>query len=354
MTAKKNLARGTACLSTFVYTALLLLLTTCMKVDEALIHSKLVVADEEDKILGKEGGSKTFKIESNRDWSVKIESSEDWIVVSPMKGSKEIGELTVTVKKNDDDNPRKGSFKVVSSSSSVISQIIQISQYGKDVAVSEYVTIKDIRDRYESCGESELIIDEPLLLKAFVISDRDAANRAAKRDGYIQDKAGNGIAFRVKQSETLFDKGDELVINLMDAKIHYFDYAGVVQLIFSRITTEVIDQSVYVAPKELTIAELEDSNCDGTLIKINNVQFKEYQGLNFHESGNDTSRLLECADGYSIKVKTTKNADFRNKKLPAGSGNIVGIASFCKEKWELQLRNLDDVDEMSNDPSTRF
>lgn len=348
MTAKKNLSGGSICLLAFAY--ILFFFTTCMKVDDDFIHPKLVVVNEGDNVFGKEGGSKDFKIESNRDWNVKIESGEEWLTVTPINGSKEICELIVTVKKNEG-NPRKGSFKVVSSS---LTETIHINQHGKDAPVSEYVTIKDIRDMYVFSGKSELIIDEPLLLKACVISDRDAANRAAKRDGFIQDKAGYGVAFRVKQNETLFDKGDELVINLMDAKIHYFDYAGVVQLIFSRITTEVIDQSVYVAPKELTIAELEDSNCDGTLIKINNVQFKEYRGINFHESGNDTSRLLECADGNSIEVKTTKNANFRNKNLPAGSGSIIGIASFCKEKWELQLRNLADVDEMSNDPSTRF
>ncbi|HZJ79594.1 MAG TPA: DUF5689 domain-containing protein, partial [Dysgonamonadaceae bacterium] len=224
-----------------------------------------------------------------------------------------------------------------------------------DDASLEYITIKDVRNMYIDSGKSEMIIDEPMMLKAVVISDRIGANRSAKRDGYLQDEDGNGLAFRVTQNETPFDMGDELIINLKGAKVHYFDYAGIVQLIFSKMDTEVIDQDVVTVPKVLTIEELQNGLYDGTLVKIKNVQFKEYKELQYYSGeGNATSRLLESVDGDVINVKTTKSASFKNETLPKGKGNIVAIASFCKESWELQLRNLDDAQEMSDDVSTRF
>ena len=350
MITEKNLGWGGICLYAFAYITALFLFTTCLSVDENFLQSKLTISDDNQTEFEKDGGTRIFEIESNRDWSVKVESGAEWIAVSPMKGSKETKELTVTVKNNDGE-ARKGSIKVTCSS---IDKIITVAQKGKDAPTLEYTSIRDIRDMYEACEENELIIDEPLMLKAVVISDRVGANRSAKRDGFIQDDAGDGLAFRVTQPENLYDLGDELVINLKDARIHYFDYAGIVQILFSKMGVELINQNVFVAPKELTISEINDRKYDGTLVKIKDVQFREYEELRYYDSGSSTSRLLECADGSVIDVKTTKNADFRNEALPIGSGNIVGIASFCKESWELQIRNLDDVKEMSNDVSTRF
>ena len=41
------------------------------------------------------GGTETFEIASNRDWSIK--SSESWITLSPSSGTATDGEITVTV-----------------------------------------------------------------------------------------------------------------------------------------------------------------------------------------------------------------------------------------------------------------
>ena len=350
MTDKKNLARETVCLSAFTYIALLFLFSACMKVDDSLTSTQLTIIDSEGILFESHGGSKTFEVESSRDWTAKVVSGNDWIDVSPTKGSNKTSKLTVIAKRNEG-NTREGSFTITSSS---LNKTITISQKGKDAPVLDYVTIKDIRDRFESSERSEIKIDESLLLKGVVISDKEGANRSAKRDGFIQDNAGSGIAFRVTQNETPYELGDELLINLNGATIRYFDYAGIVQLVFSKMDTEVVNQNVFVSPKEVTIDELEKGDYDGVLVKIKNVQFDEYESLSYYHEGNSTTRLLECADGSSIEVKTMKSASFGSETLPAGSGNIVGIASFCKEKWVLQMRNLDDVDEMSNKKDTRF
>ena len=349
MMNKKQL--GSKSLYLFAYFAVLLILTTCMSVDENFSLSKVTIDGDIETLFEKDIGSRTFEIESNGDWSVKTVSGGDWMAVNPMRGSKGTTKLTVTVKENKGDT-RKGSFKVTCSS---IDKTITITQKGRDAPSLEYISIKDIRKMYTDSGKGEIRIDESLLLKAVVISDKIVANRSAKRDGFIQDKAGSGLAFRVTQSETPYDMGDELIINLKDAKIHYYEYAGILQLIFSKMDAEIINQNMFVAPKELTIDEIKDGEYDGVLVKIRDVQFKDYKDLNYYSGeGNATSRLLESVDGQTIVVKTTKNANFKNEALPAGKGNIVAIASFCKESWELQIRNLDDAKEMSNDASTRF
>ena len=351
MITKKQFGWKSLCLLVFTCTTFLFLFTTCMSVDDDVVSSKLTIVDVEGVVFESDGGLRVFEIESTRDWNIEIEKGSDWIKVTPMKGAKEVTKITVSVKRNEG-NSREGSFKVASSK---IDKTITITQKAKDASNPDYITIKDIRDMYEENGKGELIIDEPLMLRAFVISDRVGANRSAKTDGFIQDEAGNGLAFRVKQSETPFEMGDELIINLKDAKIHYYEYAGILQMIFSKMDAEVKAQNVKITPKELSIDKLQTDMHDGTLVIIKGVQFKEYKGLNFYAGeGNATSRLLECVDGATIDVKTTNNADFRNKALPAGSGSVVAIASFCKEKWELQIRNLDDVEAMSKDYSTRF
>lgn len=350
MMTRKQLGLRSISLLVLTYSTFLLLFTTCMSVDDDYSSSKLAIIAEGGVQFDSYGDSKTFEIETNGDWSVKIESGSEWISVTPMKGTKKTKELTVNVKKNEGDT-RKGTFVVTSSS---IDKTITVTQSGKDVQNFEFVTIKDIRDMYNESGRSEMIIDEPLMLKAVVISDREGANRFAKKDGFIQDSTGCGMAFRVTQSETPFDMGDELIINLQDAKIHH-DYAQVLQIVFSTKNVDVGAQNVMVSPKELTIEALQNNRYDGTLVRLKDVQFIDYKGLNYYAGeGNATSRLLVCNNGDTVSVNTTKNASFRNKALPAGSGNIIGVVSYRNENWELQMRNHDDAKEMSNDESTRF
>ena len=350
MMIRKQLGLRSISLLVLTYSTFLLLFTTCMSVDDDYSSSKLAIIAEGGVQFDSYGDSKTFEIETNGDWNVKIELGSEWISVTPMKGTKKTKELTVNVKKNEGDT-RKGTFVVTSSS---IDKTITVTQSGKDVQNFEFVTIKDIRDMYNESGRSEMIIDEPLMLKAVVISDREGANRFAKKDGFIQDSAGCGMAFRVTQSETPFDMGDELIINLQDAKVHY-DYAQVLQIIFSTKNVDVGAQNVMVSPKELTIEALQNNRYDGTLVRLKDVQFIDYKGLNYYAGeGNATSRLLVCNNGDTVSVNTTKNASFRNKALPAGSGNIIGVVSYRNKNWELQMRNHDDAKEMSNDESTRF
>ena len=215
----------------------------------------------------------------------------------------------------------------------------------------KYVTIEETRTLYAESEKEEWTIEEPLQLKGVVISDRVGANRPSQKDGFIQDSDGNGLAFRVAQSKHTYDVGDELSINLEGATL--LNYLGVLQINFSTkvVTTENTD--VVVTPKELTIEETLNGAYDGTLVMIKDVQFETFKGLNYYETGIATNRILENCSGATIIVKTTKYANFKDEPLPAGKGNVTGIMSLNNGDWQLLIRNLNDVKEMSNDESTR-
>ena len=91
------------------------------------------------------------------------------------------------------------------------------------------------------------------------------------------------------------------------------------------------------------------------LVKLKDVQFQDYIGLAYYEgTGSAHNRTLENEDGAKIVARTARYAKFKDEPLPKGSGNIVGILSVFNNNWQLNIRNLNDVKEMSDDESTRY
>ena len=335
----------------FTLTLSLFLFTKCMPIDDNnddnIGEPQLTFSEEGDISFGEEGGTKTVNLTTNREWSVSKGTDASWVKISPKNGVKGDAAITVEVESNKG-KPRKCSLIITAAS---IDRAIIVTQNGKGAPQPEYTTIQEIRNMYAESGMEEWIIEKPLQLKGVVISDRVGANRPSQRDGFIQDSAGDGLAFRVKQSNHSFDLGDELTIDLEGATLLY--YGGILQINFSTKAVKVDAKNISVAPKELTIEEILNGAYDGTLVKINGVQFETYEQLNFYEKGIATNRILENCDGDNIIVRTIKYASFKDEALPTGNGGIVGIVSLNNGSWQLLIRNIEDVKEMSNDESTR-
>ena len=325
----------------------LFLFSKCMPVDDSIAEAKLTFLNVGEVKFEKEGGSIAIKLNCNRDWHVTKGSDANWIKVSPTKGTQGDAVITVEVGSNEGE-VRRGSLTITAST---IDRDITITQNGEEAPTIEYATIEEIRTLYAESDKEEWTIEEPLQLKAIVISDREGANRPSQRDGFIQDAANNGIAFRVTQSIHTFNVGDKLNINLKGATL--LNYGGILQINFSTKAATIEAANAAVTPKELTIEETVNGAYDGTLVKIKDVQFETYKGLNYYETGIATNRTLENCNGATIIVRTTKYASFKDEALPTGKGNVVGIVSLNNETWQLLIRNLDDVKEMSNDESTR-
>ena len=98
-----------------------------------------------------------------------------------------------------------------------------------------------------------------------------------------------------------------------------------------------------VQPVETTIENINAGMhlCD--LVKINNVQFEDYEGLTYAEGTSNTNRSLVSCDGESIIVRTSGYASFAGELLPAGRGSLTSIVSVYNTTWQLLIRNTSDV-----------
>ena len=216
----------------------------------------------------------------------------------------------------------------------------------------EYKTIEEIRTMYTQSGEEELTITEALELKAVVISDREGGNSTSLKNGYIQDEAGNGLGFRTTEDHE-FNLGEELIINLEGAVISV--YGNALQLGFAPAKATVNATGVTVTPKILTIEQVLDGMYDGVLVKVKDVQFKEYEGHTYYEGTYSAhNHAIENENGKTIDVRTAKYASFKDDALPKGSGDIVGIMTVFNGDWQVYPRNKSDLSGMSDDVSTRF
>lgn len=84
------------------------------------------------------------------------------------------------------------------------------------------------------------------------------------------------------------------------------------------------------------------------LVRFNNVYFEEGGQASFCSAHKvNTNRTLKDANGNSIIVRTSGYANYWSLKLPAESGDVVGILSTYKSgsniQWQLLMRSPDDL-----------
>lgn len=110
----------------------------------------------------------------------------------------------------------------------------------------------------------------------------------------------------------------------------------------SKIDTLTIDLG------QLGNGNLEQQKYQSQLVRLNNVYFEEGGEASFCSAYKvNTNRTLKDANGNSIIVRTSGYANFWSMKLPAESGDVVGILSTYKSggtlQWQLLMRSPDDL-----------
>ena len=355
MNIKKQQKWKSISLLVFAFTASLFLFTNCGSDDDVYVAPQITfsedgkVPERNEVSFSQESGSKTIEINSNRDWTIIKEANTDWIDITLTEGNAGTASVTITVKSNEG-AARKGFFTIQASTAKIAIRVNQASVDGKEF---KYYTIQELRNMYAESGKDTWTVTEPLLLEAVVISDRSGGNSTSLKNGFLQDKEGVGLTFRVTESIHEFDMGDEINLDLEGAVIS--QYAGAVQLGFSTSKAMVQAKGVSVAPKELTVEEINNGNYDATLVRVKGVQFQDYIGLTYFDGDfSAQNRTLENESGSKIIARTARYSKFKDEPLPKGSGDIVGIMSVFNGTWQLTIRNLKDVSGMSNDESTRF
>ena len=329
-------------ISLFAFAISLFLLSSCSSYDEDITEIEVTITDEAHVSFDKDGGAKSIEVKSNKNWSVVKGEGASWIEVSPTNGLEGATLLTVSVQ-NNEGSAREGFFTIIAAESE---KTITVMQNGKDGSAFEYATILEIRKLFTNSGQKEMRITQSLKLKGVVISDVEGGNNLTQKEGFIQDEIGQGISFRITEKTHSFKLGDLLNINLEGATIS--NNSGGLMIAFSTEKTKVQSQGVIVKPNELTIEEIVQGDNEATLVKIKDVQFRTYKNLNYYEGkANTLNRVLENEYGAILILSTTKSAKFKDEPLPAGLGNIVGIVSKVNGVWQIVIRNLDDVSEMS-------
>ena len=84
------------------------------------------------------------------------------------------------------------------------------------------------------------------------------------------------------------------------------------------------------------------------LVRLNNVYFEDGGEKSFCDAHKvNTNRTLKDANGNTIIVRTSGYANYWSLKLPAESGDVVGILSTYKSggniQWQLLMRSPDDL-----------
>lgn len=352
MTTKKQHVMKNFAMLLLALVSSTLLFTNCRGDEDVYSKPEVKVSAEKALDFGKTSESKTIQIETNRPWRIVKEPATDWIDLSPMEGAEGKHTITVTVK-NNTETAREAFFTVVSS---MIKNVINVTQAGADGSTIEYITLKDLREKYAAAAQESWTIDKPYKLKAIVTSDRVGGNSASLRNGFMQDASGYGIAFRTSDANHVFNMATELNIDLKGAIVS--KYGEALQLGFATTKAKSQGEVQMPAPKEVTIKDIEAGNYDALLVKVKDVQFKEYKDLTYQEGKYSTNRTLQDCESRTLIVRTTQYAAFKEEKLPVGKGSMTGILSWFKPQngnglWQLNPRNLEDAKEMSNDEASR-
>lgn len=102
-------------------------------------------------------------------------------------------------------------------------------------------------------------------------------------------------------------------------------------------------------PDTFAIGELTEEMC-GKLVRVEGVRYvgEPAMGWGTTEYGSEVDREFVDSDGEVILVRTSKYADFAERKVPTERVNICGILYRDRYKgadvFVLKMRNLDDVE----------
>lgn len=194
------------------------------------------------------------------------------------------------------------------------------------------------------------------VVKGYVIADEVGGN--IYRTVYLRGEDGKCVALYRKGSG---DGGSESFDVRIGDYIGYSLYGSIISTYsgLPQIQVQEYDPNklivIYqknctdkVQPKEVTISDIESGNYLCDLVKVNDVQFEQYEGLTYAVSGSNTNRNLVSCSGESIIVRTSGYASFAEEPLPSGKGQLVSIVSVYKTSysaptWQLLIRNTSDV-----------
>ena len=221
------------------------------------------------------------------------------------------------------------------------------------------VPLDFLRDNYE---DGVYRIRDSIVIRAFVNSSDEAGNffnTLYLQDHLTNPKNGMSVLLDMRNSYSKFPPGSEVIIKLPG--LYMKKKAGSLTLGFARqsfgnLVVSAIPslripdflrrscaETKELSPTPLSIRAL-DTMYLQQLILVEGVEVIEaHRGLPMAEAEMDSERVFEDCAGDQIVLNNSGFADFANAIIPDGNGSISGILTGKPGNYELQIRNLDDL-----------
>lgn len=192
------------------------------------------------------------------------------------------------------------------------------------------ITIKSVRDMYAS---GQATMNDKVKISGIVISDKNAVNVDVKNIVLQDATAGIVVRFDGAHDFELNDQVEVVVSNLeLSEYSNLLQFSGVVLDAAKKTGTGTIEAKVATVNDIMTNNEAWES----TLVKIKDAKIT---GGSVYK---DYDVVVEDATG-SIDLYTRSVATFADDALPSGNVDVTAIVGQYKDKYQIYLRNLEDV-----------
>lgn len=208
----------------------------------------------------------------------------------------------------------------------------------------DVMTVASLLEKIEQNGEYQFDTVKDASVEGWVIADEKSGN--IYRTFYLRDNTGAIAVYRPSGSDDFDTRtGDLVQISLKGAILG--SYSGLPQIQLQEEKTNKLicikQRDGIISPTVTTLADITQGKhlCD--LVRINGVEFSDYEGHTYAENGANTNHGIEDCNGYSCIVRTSSYATFANDSLPKGKGSLICIVSLYRTDWQLLIRNTNDV-----------
>ena len=301
--------------------ASLALLVGCDNKEEDL-GAPSIKLNPETVTFEKEAGTQTITVTSSRDWSIK--DNPEWVSVNPSSGKASSDPVTVEISVLANEGKDRAASIVFAANT--VSRTLAVSQKGS--VETNYTTLESVR----KAGVGTLA--ENTVVKVVVISSVGMNNLTSKKNVYVQDETA-GIQIRFDANNTDWEFGAELEIDLSGQEVSEFNGAlQVNNLPLGKVT--LLNAETKVEAKNVTVADFMANKYECQYVAVPDVQVVASDlEKTFVVGDNHTGIYFETKDGSSFEVFSSKYSNFKDQKVPQGSGTLKGIASSNKGKIQI-------------------
>lgn len=228
-------------------------------------------------------------------------------------------------------------------------------------------TIKDLIAKYSSVINKDSItkVDAGTIIEGTVISTD--ANGNFYQQLMIQDATGGiELSVSMKGLHVYYPLGQKVVVNCDNLYIGGYGKAPLLGALYhntnknkdqvGRMAETLLQQAVtpdghasaanLPAPLEATkYTELNKTANINTLVTLKNVSFEDAQYKAFapdaeKDGGFAVDRNITFENGSFLTVRTSSYANFANKPLPGGSGDITGVLGYYNGTYQFVIRDF--------------